>query len=73
MRTFLEESFLNAYVNECHELEPVRTATNLLHTIIDANYKKEDLNKTINEHFQQLTVTKQEQLLILLKKYVIEV
>ena len=47
---FLEESFLNIYVNECHESEPVRTASNRGRTIIDANRKKADLNKAINEH-----------------------
>ena len=45
--SILEESFLNAYVNECHELNPVRTATNRVQTILNANYEKADLHKTI--------------------------
>ena len=69
MRTFSEESFLNAYVNGCHESEPVCTATNRVRTIIYANYENADLYKIINEHYQHLTVTKQYKLLILLKKY----
>ena len=66
---FLEESCLNAYVNECHELEPVHTVTNRVRTILDVNNTKADSNTTINGHCQRLTVTKQEQLLILLNKY----
>ena len=49
MRPFSEESFLNSYVNECHESEPVRTATNIVRKIIDASYKKAE-NKSINAH-----------------------
>ena len=37
MRPFSEESFLNAYVNDCHESEPVGTQTEIV---------KVDLNKT---------------------------
>ena len=57
---FLEELFLNAYVDECHESEPAHTTTNKLQTIIDTNYKKADLHKTINKHHQHLAVTEQE-------------
>ena len=69
MRTFSEESFLNAYVNNFHELEPVHTATNRVCTIFRTKYKKSDLHKTINVHCQHLTVTEQGKLLIVLKKY----
>ena len=45
MQNVLEESFLNAYVNDCFISEPVRTATNIVRTIINANYERVDLNK----------------------------
>ena len=69
MLPFSEELFLNACVNECHESKTLRTATNRVSTIINANYDKADLSERINEHCQRLTVTKQEQLSILLTKY----
>ena len=40
MWPFLEESFLNEYVNECHELETARITTKRVCTIIDAYYEK---------------------------------
>ena len=49
MLPFSEESFLDEYLNKCHESKPVRT-------------EKADLNKRINEHCQHLTVTKQTEL-----------
>ena len=45
MRIFLEYSRLNAYVNECHELEPISTETKRVWTILDNNYENEDLHK----------------------------
>ena len=37
--------------------------------MIDTKYKNADLHKTINESCQHITVTKQAELLTLLKKY----
>ena len=56
MRPFSEETFLNVYVNECRESEPVYMATNIEHTIINANYKKVDLNNIIHDYCQHLGV-----------------
>ena len=58
MWPFLDESFLNEYVNECHESEPIRMATYRVRKILDTTYKNAYLNKNINEHCQHLTVTK---------------
>ena len=59
MRNVLKESFINSYVNEYHKLEYVRTVTNRVCTILNANNEKSDLHKSINEDCQHLTVTKQ--------------
>ena len=40
VRPFLEESFINADVNECQESELVQTATNRGRMIPDANYEE---------------------------------
>ena len=69
MRQFSDKSFLNSYVNNFHELEPIRTSPKTVRTIIDAKYEKVDLYNTINEHFQHLTVAKQAEMLTLLNKY----
>ena len=62
MRSFSQEPFLNTYVYDSHESEPVRTATNRVRTILEINYEKADLNKTINVHCQHLTASEQEQM-----------
>ena len=51
MRTFLEESFLNTYVNKRHELETLCTASDRVRIKLDANYENPDLNETINGHW----------------------
>ena len=50
-----KEYFTSAYVEEVFELEHVRTSTKISHIILDAKYKKEDLNKAMKNKFQHLT------------------
>ena len=68
MRPFLYESFLNAYVNECHESETVFTATKRVQTIPNAKNEKAYLYQKINKHYKNLTFTKKEELLTLINK-----
>ena len=51
-----EESFINFSVNECFESECTISATHSMRSILDAKYKKADLNKVINQQFQHLTL-----------------
>ena len=41
-----KELFMNAYAEEINESEQVRTSNKWLSTILDAKYKKADLNKS---------------------------
>ena len=50
-----EELFTNAYAEEINELEQVLTSTKKLRAILDAKYKKADLNKVMKNQFQNLT------------------
>ena len=52
----LEESFINAYVNECFEYESAISATHKMRRILDANYEKADLNKVMTEQCQHLNI-----------------
>ena len=62
-----EESFTNDYVKELYESEHVRTATKLLHVILDAKYEKEDLHKVTETHCQHLTMTQRNEFLKLIQ------
>ena len=52
-----------------HRSEQVRTATKLLHLILDAKYKKAHLHKVMTNQCQQLTETQHNELLKLLQKF----
>ena len=60
---------MNAYVEWVHESEQVRTSTKTLRVILDAKYKKADLNKVMKNQFQNLTETEFSVLLKLLQKF----
>ena len=62
-----EESFINSNAGEIHESEQVSTSTKILRVILDAKYKREDLNKGTKNQFQHLTETQHNQLLKLFK------
>ena len=64
-----EESFTNDYVEEIYESDHVRTATKLLHVILDAKYEKSDLHKVIDNQCQHLTTTQRNEFLKLLQKF----
>ena len=64
-----EESFIVLYVNECLESESGISATRRMHRIIDAKYKKSDLNKVMTEQCQHLNAEEFKRLLILLRKF----
>ena len=52
-----EESFMNVYAEEINKSEHVRTDTKRLPILLDAKYKKEYLNKVMNNQCQHLTET----------------
>ena len=64
-----EETFMNAYAEEIHELEKVRTSTKLLRVILDAKYEKADLNKVMKNQCQHLTETHRNKFLTLIQKF----
>ena len=49
-------------------LEQVRTASKILSVILDAKYKKENLNKVMNTQYQHQTETQRNEFLNLLQK-----
>ena len=59
IRSSLDDLFLDAYINECHESEPIRAAAKTVRTILYAKYENDDLHKKINEHCKHLMVAKQ--------------
>ena len=63
-----EESFMNVYAEEINKSEHVRTDTKRLPILLDAKYKKEYLNKVMNNQCQHLTETQRNELLNLLQK-----
>ena len=64
-----EESFVNSYVEECLESESAINSTCRMCRMLDANYKKADLNKVMTEQCQHLTATESIILLHVLKKF----
>ena len=64
-----EESFVNSYVNECSKSDSAINSTRRMRRILDAEYKKFDLNKVMNEQYQHLTATESHRLLNLLHKF----
>ena len=62
------ELFTYDYAEEIHEFEQVHTSTKQLHTISNAKYEKEDLNKVTENQFQHLTEVQCNELLKLLQK-----
>ena len=64
-----EESFLNFYVNECFGSENTIKPTQQIRRILDAKYKKEDINKVMTKKYQHLSTKEQEILLVLLLKF----
>ena len=49
---------MNTYAEEMNEQEQVRTYTKLLRVILDAKYKKADLNKDLENQCENLTEVK---------------
>ena len=45
----LEESFINSYVNECFKSNSAIISTSRMRRILDAKYKKSDLNKVMTK------------------------
>ena len=62
-----DESFTNAYVKEFYESEHIRTATKLLRVLLDAKYKKADLNNVMETQCRHLTMTQRNELIKLLQ------
>ena len=62
------ELFTYDYAEKIHEFEQVHTSTKQLHTISDAKYEKEDLNKVMENQYQHLTEVQCNELLKLLQK-----
>ena len=48
---------MNAYAGEINESEQVRTSNKVLRVILDAKYKREDLNKVMKKQLQNLIET----------------
>ena len=64
-----EESFINAYVNECLKSEGAISTTCRMRGILDAKYEKADLNKVMSKQCQHLPTKELERLLKLLRKF----
>ena len=64
-----EESFINSYFNECLESDITISSMRRICGILDAKYKKEDLNKVTAKQCQHLTSNKYRNLLDLLKSF----
>ena len=54
----VEESFINSYIVECLKSEITIIYTHRMRVIVDAKYKKVDLNKFMTDQFQHLTPSK---------------
>ena len=63
-----EESFINAYVNECLESEGKMSSTRIIFRILVTKYEKADLNKVMDEQCQHLSPNEQWILLHILEK-----
>ena len=50
-----EELLINTYAEKVYESEHVITSTKWLHVILDAKYKKLDLNNVVKNQCQHLT------------------
>ena len=50
-----EESFINAYVNECLGSEGDISSTRIMRRILDAKHNKADLNKVMSNKCQHLS------------------
>ena len=50
-----EESFINAYIDECLESVSTFNSTRIICRILDVKYKKADLNKVVDEQCQYLS------------------
>ena len=64
-----EESFINAYVDECLDSEGTISSTRRIHIILDAKYKKADLKQVMDKKCQHLIPNEREILLHLLRKF----
>ena len=64
-----EKLFESSYIEEIHESEQVRTYTNLLRVILDAKYKKSDLNRVTENQRQNLKEVQPNEYLKLLQKF----
>ena len=51
-----EESFINSYVDECFESNSAISETQIMRRILDARYKKSDLNNIMTEKCQHLSL-----------------
>ena len=65
----LEESFINAYVDECLEYKGGISSTRIMRLILDTKYEKANLNKFMAEQYQHLSPKEREILLQLLRKF----
>ena len=63
-----KQSFINVYADKINETEQVRTSTKQLSVILDDKYKKEDLNKVIQNQCKHLTETQHNERLKILQK-----
>ena len=63
-----EKSFINSHIDECLESESAISATHITNNILDANYKKADLNKVMTKQCQHLNTKEFERILIILRK-----
>ena len=64
-----EEYVINSYGNGCFEPKSAISATRRMRNILDAKYKKEDLNRVMIEQCQHLNTGKRKRLLNLLRKF----
>ena len=62
-------SFMNTYTEDIHEYGHVRTSTKILRVILDAEYKKVDLNKVMENQCQHMIETQRNELIKLLENF----
>ena len=63
-----EEYYINTYVNKCLKYDGTISSKCRIHRILEAKYKKVDLNKVMDEQCQHLNPNEQERLLHILEK-----
>ena len=63
-----EESFINAYFNECPKSEDTISSTCRIHRILDVKYENYGLNQVMDDQCQHLIPNKRERLLHILGK-----